>query len=235
MNASQKVTLEPAPLVRGLAVIAIGLVVASLAVQVWGYLLPVEHYHGVVQMFDLDAEVNLPTYFSSLLLGLAAFFSVVIGSVVRAREDRWGLHWSGLAAVFLYLSIDEALQLHERVIEPVRLALGLGGWLYFAWIVPASVLLLVFLLVYARFFRSQPPSLRRGLLWAGLLYVGGAIGFELVGGRHFELFGPNNLGYVAITTLEEGLELAGTVVLIHALTQYLIRLGPTFELKSNRG
>ncbi len=220
---------------RGLAVIAIGLVVASVVVQVWGHLLPAGRSDGIVQMFNLDAETNLPTYFTSLLLVLAAFLSAGIGGVVRARGDKWKRHWYGLVVVLLYLSIDEALQLHERVIEPVRLALGLGGWLYFAWIIPASLLLLVFLLLYARFFRSQPPLLRRGLLWAGLLYVGGAIGFELVGGHHFERFGPDNLGYVAITTLEEGLELAGIVVLIHALTQYLVRLGPTFELRSNGG
>lgn len=218
---------------RGLVVIAVGLVAASLVAQVWGHLLPEERSHGIVQMFNLDAETNLPTYFAALLLALAGVLSAGIGSVVRARGDRWERHWYGLFAVFLYLSIDEALQLHERVIEPIRLAFGLGGWLYFAWIVPASALLLAFLLVYARFFRSQPPSLRRGLLWAGLLYVGGAIGFELVGGQHFERFGPDNLGYVAITTLEEGLELAGVLVLIHALTQYLVRLGPTFELRSH--
>jgi len=232
VSVSRRVTLEPALLVSALTAIAIGLVAASLVAQVWGHLLPVESSHGVVRMFDLDAEMNLPTYFASLLLGLAALLSAVIGGVVRARGERWGRHWSGFAAALLYLSVDEALQLHERAIEPVRLALGLGGWLYFAWIVPASVLLLVFLLVYARFFRSQPPPLRWGLLWAGLLYVGGAIGFELVGGHHFARFGPDNLGYVVITTLEEGLELAGAVLLIHALTQYLIRLGPTFELRS---
>lgn len=220
---------------RGLAVIAIGLVAASLVTQVWGHLLPAGRSHGVVHMFNLDAETNLPTYFASLVLALAALLSAGIGSVVRARGDRWERHWYGLGVAFLYLSIDEMLQLHERAVEPIRLALGLGGWLYFAWIIPASVLLLVFLLAYWRFFRSQTASLRRGLFWAGLLYVGGAIGFELVGGRHFERFGPDNLGYVAITTLEEGFELAGIVVLIHALTQYLIRLGPTFELRSNGG
>jgi hypothetical protein len=218
--------------VRGLIVIASGLVAASIVAQVWGHLLPEEKSYGVVQMFNLDAEANLPTYFASLLLVLAALLSAGIGSVIRARGDRWVRHWYGLVLAFLYLSIDESLQLHERAIEPVRLALGLGGWLYFAWIIPASVLLLVFLIAYWRFFRSQPVSLRRGLLWAGLLYVGGAIGFELVGGQHFERFGPDNIGYVAITTLEEGLELAGMLVLIHALTPYLIRLGPVFELSS---
>jgi hypothetical protein len=221
--------------VRGLAVIAIGLVAASLVAQVWGHLLPAGRSHGVVHMFNLDAETNLPTYFASLALALAALLSAGIGSVVRVRGDRWEHHWYGLGVAFLYLSTDEMLQLHERAVEPIRLALGLGGWLYFAWIIPASVLLLVFLLAYWRFFRSQTVSLRRGLFWAGLLYVGGAIGFELVGGRHFERFGPDNLGYVVITTLEEGLELAGIVVLIHALTQHLIRLRPTFELRSNGG
>ncbi len=217
---------------RGLAVIAIGLVAASVVAQVWGHLLPPNRSQGIVEMFNLDAEANLPTYFASLLLALVALLSAAIGSVIRARGNEWVRHWHGLVLVFLYLSIDESLQLHERVIEPVRLALGLGGWLYFAWIIPASFFLLVFLLAYWRFFRSQPVSLRRGLFWAGLLYVAGAIGFELVGGHHFERFGPDNLAYVAITTLEEGLELAGIVVLIHAFTEYLVHLETIFELGS---
>jgi hypothetical protein len=87
VNASRKVTLEPALLVRGLVVIAIGLVVASLVLQVWSHLPPAGKSHGVVQMFNLDAETNLPTYFASLLLALATLLS----------------------------SVDEALELHERL------------------------------------------------------------------------------------------------------------------------
>ena len=111
MNVSRKVAVEPALLVRALVVIAICLVVASFVLQVWSPLLPAGKSHGVIRMFDLDAEMNLPTYFASLLLALVALLSAGIASVVRARGDKWGRHWSGLAAAFLYLSVDEALQL----------------------------------------------------------------------------------------------------------------------------
>ena len=47
-----------------------------------------------------------------------------------------------------------------------------------------------------------------------------AIGFELIGGRHSELYGEENWGYIIITTIEESLELSGLIFFIWALLKY---------------
>lgn len=55
---------------------------------------------------------------------------------------------------------------------------------------------------------------------AATLYLGGAIGTELIGGRHVELHGLGNWTYRIIATIEETLEVAGIVVFIRAVLKY---------------
>ena len=56
---------------------------------------------------------------------------------------------------------------------------------------------------------------------AATLFIGGAIGIELVGGRYVELHGRENVTYSMIATLEESLEMAGVIVFIYALLKYI--------------
>jgi glycosyltransferase involved in cell wall biosynthesis len=63
-------------------------------------------------------------------------------------------------------------------------------------------------------------KIEKNVIIAGLIYVTGAIGIELIGGRYSELYGYN-VTYFVITTLEELLEMVGVVVFIYALTSYI--------------
>ena len=51
--------------------------------------------------------------------------------------------------------------------------------------------------------------------------MSGALGCELMGGRYFEQHGRDNLPYALLVMLEEGLELTGVIVLIHALLMFI--------------
>ena len=63
-----------------------------------------------------------------------------------------------------------------------------------------------------------PDPTRLRLIIAGMVYVTGALGMELVGGWHWDTFGGGDtLGYGAITTVEELLEVTGLALLIYAL------------------
>ena len=55
---------------------------------------------------------------------------------------------------------------------------------------------------------------------AATLYIGGAIGLELIGGRYSELHGED-LAYSMMTAVEESLELAGIIIFIRALLVYI--------------
>jgi hypothetical protein len=66
-----------------------------------------------------------------------------------------------------------------------------------------------------------PAPSRKRFLISAALYLGGSIGFELIGGWYTENVGTGNLAYTMIVTVEEGLEMAGAITFIWALLQYL--------------
>ena len=55
---------------------------------------------------------------------------------------------------------------------------------------------------------------------AAVLYIGGALGFEMITARHFELYDDENLAYLLLVTMEETLEIIGALIFVYALLQY---------------
>ena len=55
---------------------------------------------------------------------------------------------------------------------------------------------------------------------AGAVYVGGAIGMEMIGGFYQDVYGYD-LTYVLLQTIEEVGEMLGIVIFIYALCYYL--------------
>ena len=76
-----------------------------------------ERLESIVRLVDVNTEANLPSFWSSLNLLLAAGLLFVIFRGERAigapRSGYWGL----LSATFLLLAIDEAAALHENASE----------------------------------------------------------------------------------------------------------------------
>jgi hypothetical protein len=56
---------------------------------------------------------------------------------------------------------------------------------------------------------------------SGSLFVLGAIGFELIGGQHADMYGTNNITYEIITTCEELLEMLGIALFIYTLLSFM--------------
>lgn len=88
-----------------LLVIAL-LIGASVAGQYLKYFLGHDHVFGLVRLTYLNGEATIPSWYSSSALLACAGVLAVIGAVKRARADAYTWYWFGLAAIFLYLSID---------------------------------------------------------------------------------------------------------------------------------
>ena len=158
-----------------------------------------------LDLFLFKKEQNLPTLFSTLLLLGGA---VACGLVARhTREGRLG--WAGLGGVFAFLAVDEFARIHERVGVYAELALDL----HFAWIVPYAVFALVVGLLYARWTWRLPRETRAGVVVAGAVYVGGALGMEAVAELYVATFGREvGLRYDLLTTVEESMEMIGAAL-----------------------
>lgn len=176
---------------------------------------------GGVDLVNLDAEVSIPTWWQQLLLAGAAALAALNADQLRRTDGPMYRYWFGLAGILAFISIDEGSEIHERLIAPMREAFGItGGVLWFAWLIPGLVLLAAFLIVYFRFWWQLPSRPRLALAAAGVLYVAGAAGVEMVGGA-YESANGQDLGYSMIIAAEEGLEMLGATILVFGLLLHL--------------
>lgn len=180
-----------------------------------------EYAYGMVPLISMDEEGNIPTYFSSLLHLTSAvlLFLITLGSRQDGHNATW--KWAGLSLVFLFLSVDEASSIHELLTYPVREFLGAGGVLYFAWVVPAIILIVIFTFAYWPFLRTLPSEIFRGFILAAIVFLSGAIGMELVGGWIADTQGADTLQFFLATEVEEVLEMTGSVIFIRTLLTHL--------------
>lgn len=139
---------------------------------------------GLVRLVDMDAEQNIPTYFSMLLLLLVAQLLAVIAVLNRREKRPYGARWVILTIGFLLMAYDEVFQVHEKLTGLVKQLLGdqIFGIFYFAWVIPGTVLALALGMFFLKFWLHLPPADRFRFLLAASLYLGEAIGFELIGG-----------------------------------------------------
>jgi hypothetical protein len=203
-------------------VIAALLIFISICGQFSRFFLGHPYVKGIVPLFYLDQEQNIPTYFAVLLMLSTALMLGTITVLQKRAGAPFIMHWTTLTVGMIFMAYDEAFQVHEELIEPVRNFLGDGdlGIYYFAWVLPAFVLLAVLGVFFTRFLLAFPTATRIRFLVAGGVFVGGACGVELAGGYYAELHGTGTWSYSMLATLEESLEMAGLILCLRALFQF---------------
>jgi hypothetical protein len=194
---------------------------------------------GLLPYFDLDEEGNLPSWYAASTLLLCAGLLAVIAQAKHRQEDRYARHWLGLSLIFVFLSLDEATGLHEHLMSPMHALLPTytTGYFYYAWVIPAACVLPLLGVAYARFLLALPRGIAWRFIVAGTVYVGGAMGVELLGGRAASLQGTETLTYALLVALEEGGEMTGIVIFVSTLVAYAISQShrePVFTRSSMR-
>jgi len=217
------ITLSPLKITRALGVTALLLVLASITGQLTKYVWGHDVVYGLIRLFYVDYENNIPSYFSASLLLLVALLLALITALKQAAHAAYGFQWALLSFTFLSMAIDEAASLHELLIVPMRGLLGqqARGIFFFAWVIPGIAVAMIFGMSYLKFLLHLPTKTRWRFVIAATLYLGGALGMELIGGRYAASHGMENLAYSMTATVEESLEMAGVIVFIYALLNYI--------------
>ena len=214
------IELRPTAAIRALIALAALFCGLGLVAELLRHLAALEH--PALTVWSLSFEDNLPSWYASALPLLCAGLL----ALVAAGEAQDRRHWRALALGFVYISIDEALSLHEMLGALVD---G-EGLLHFSWVIPALVIVLVALLAFLGFLRRLDPPTARRFVLAGALYVTGAVLFELPLGWWTEQHGDESLGYALIDWCEETLEFAGLTLFAATLLRRLE--GRTLALRS---
>lgn len=215
-----RLLLDRSVIVRVLGVGALLLVMAGIGVQVSRYLFGRDHLLGLL---SLDYEANIPSFFSALLLIIAALLLALIAALAGQLKKPDRSKWAILSIGFLVMAVDETASIHERFIHPIRALLGNEslGIFYYAWIIPGIVLVLALGLFFLGFVLRLPSATRLTIIIAATLYLAGAMAVEMIGGAYDEAYGDANLTYAMISALEESLEMAGLIVFLYALLGYI--------------
>ena len=183
--------------------------------------------HPLGRLLNLDEEQNFPTYFSSMqllcvgaLLGLFAW-----RNFDRGRSKTW-LLW-GLPLLFLMMSVDEYIGLHEYVGTKVDWVLPGGSrdtsafhrtgiWMF---VIGAPFVAATGCYVYAlrEYFAAAPGVLLKASVGFGI-FMAGALGLETISN-----FVPAcSLGGMIRVLLEEGCEMVGVTVILWAAYDLLL-------------
>jgi hypothetical protein len=174
-----------------------------------------------IELFLVNRELNVPTWFSSVLLLVAAVLAGLIAWLTHREEGHMVRRWAGLSLILLYVSMDEVASIHDRYLGNLN-PFPDEGILFYGWVVPAAVLVLLLVVAYARLVFRLPIAVRRLTILAAALFVGGALGLELIqSALDADAQGPGTLGYDVIAGVEEILENAGTLVFVVALLRYI--------------
>jgi hypothetical protein len=235
--------ISPRRITRTLTLIVLFLTCASIAAMsadaIWGH----QGLLKFLRIFKANSDHTAGTWYSSLTLLLCSSLLGIIAAAKKRYGDRYTRHWGVLSIIFLLLSVDEVAKIHETIgtmfwtlvksADLIPRSFMKYPSVYF-WIVPGAVFVLIVLLGYLRFLAHLPKKTLLLFLVAGALFVGGALGMEILEARQVSYFDETKVAYVSNvpynpeeiwlavqTPVEEALEMSSIIVFIYALLSYI--------------
>lgn len=174
-------------------------------------------------LFNMDHERTLPTFYSVIAIVWAAALLGLVAYLHFKTQQAYHRQWATLSAVFVFLALDEALVLHERLITPTL-----------SWTVPYAVGMIALAAYFYRFVFNLPVATRWRFVIAGMIFVVGAMGMEIPGGYVYNHHRGSVL-YLVLVTAEEVMEMVGIAFFIYAIKLYLTEAFPALQIQIEPG
>lgn len=228
-----RLVLEPASVLKVLvSVIAVlGLLhLVSMPVYVEGMKAADGVHVRIARFLMLQHERSVPTWFTIILISYNV--ALLALNAFAARQSGRGnvLHWLALLGTFTFLSMDEMLVLHERVGAAIGRAYKLDGALSFPWVIVGSIVTTIVGLSFIGFLYRLPRRTAGLFVLSGGLYVGAALGIEVI-----EAWTTHHIGFGAVYYLEvlveETMEMFGQALFAYAMLDYLAQLRTCLVLR----
>lgn len=218
-----KINLVPRQITKLLIWTVVILTVIHCTLQYLEFGLEIDNISHIRTIFEFEYDANLTTWYSSITLFFCSLLLAIIALFKKQEGDRFSRHWKILAIIFAIMSLDEVAMLHERagnLINKIS-SVEYTGWLNYQWVLLGIPLTIIIALAYLRFIAHLPGRTRNLFILAGALYVGGALGLEMLAGHQESLESYNEFLFKLFTTIEELWEKLGVLVFIHALLTYM--------------
>lgn len=218
MRLTRPATSSARALEERIVAAAVALAVVAVAVESVAHIANETILGERVDAFDVDAEGQPPAWANSVAIFAAGFASSIYALVVDGARRQWS---AALAALLAFLSLDEIVQIHERLGKSIgrRVLPSAPDFVEVRfWLVIYLPLLLVTLLLLLRASREADEQPRRSIEWGVGLLVG-AVAMEGLGliTKWLEDHGTDAPDVLRIV-VEEGAELGGWVLCTGGLT-----------------
>lgn len=203
------------------------LFIAHLGVTVLYYGFSYDNILGIRPLVNFDGEMNIPAWFSTLILFHSSLLLYIIHNI--SDKNQYKRFWFILSIVFSYLSLDEFVGLHEKLVSPINSIFNFDGYFLFSWIFVGLAFVIAVGLYSIPFLLKLPRLTAIHFISAGSIFVIGAVGFEMLGGNEFDLgvkaggtdYDQLGIKYAIFMTIEETMEMSGIILFNYALVRYL--------------
>lgn len=172
----------------------------------------------LLERFNVDEEASVPTWYAQIVLFCTASIAAYIGFFLFQKKEKYRAHWIAIAVLLLCMSIDEGASLHELAIEPFQDRLDIDtGLFFFAWVIPAAVIVILIIATFFRFWMQLPKRIRFLLAVAALVFIAGGLGMEMISGAFWQANGfENSFQYRIYNAIEEAGEFYGVNIALYA-------------------
>ncbi|MBK9389983.1 MAG: hypothetical protein IPN68_07260 [Bacteroidetes bacterium] len=175
-------------------------------------------------LFELSGDSNLTSFYSALLLLFISGLLFLITNLIKLNINKYEFRWVLLSVIFLYLSVDESVNIHARLGAVFKKIIGSGNlpdYFQYGWVLPYLIVLVFLSLYFARFFFSFDRKTIVRFAIAFIVYVTGAAGMEMIESKFHVLYGTYHLMYKILVAIEEIMEMTGSILFIRALLIYI--------------
>jgi hypothetical protein len=210
---------EAGRLLRILVLFELFMVMVFILDAAWGVESPIH------KLFNLDSEANIPSWFSACQLSWVGLVFVVLWNDARKRDADHRVVLLLLGLAFLFLSMDEAAQFHEKLSHVLRHIEWVPQFKGGIWI--PIYLLIAALMGFA--YRHSFIAMWRAHPREAFLMIGG-FAIILIGGVGMEGFaqvflkdGLHPILYKTEVVFEEFFEMVGASILLYGSLLFTIR------------
>ncbi len=223
-----RLAIAPRKVLAALVLLSLAFGAASVFGQYLRFFHGVDEHTGIYK-FDVEEEANFPTYYSTLLLLVAACLLAIVARTMQLTADALWTRWRALAVLFFFLSVDEVAGVHEEVGKAVPETDALGGTLYYGWVVVYAVLVVAVGWYILPALRALPRAHRMRFVLSAVVYVSGALFVELIEGAITIRTGDETWRYQLVSTVQEVAEMLGVALFIWALLKFIESRDPVLQ------
>lgn len=176
-------------------------------------------YPSVLELFNLDADKNIPIFFYVLLLLIGTLLLSTIALIQTRQNSPQKFGWIVLTIIVFAMSIDKAVRLHGHLLHFIQTILGRNdpGMIIYPLVIALLTIGLAILVQLVKFLRELPINTRKSFIIAACVFLSGALVLEAIGSSFYDFSGHANLVYDILSILEESLEMAGIIAFIRGL------------------